>query len=45
MAEYQRKEVDLSLSLLLEMMDALKGYGSDIIVVGGWAPYFLLKSF
>jgi hypothetical protein len=45
MAEYQRKEVDLSLSLLLEMMDALKGYGSDIIVVGGWAPYFVLKSF
>lgn len=45
MAEYKRKEVDASLSLLLEIMDALKSYGSDIVVVGGWAPYFLLKSF
>jgi hypothetical protein len=44
-AEYKRKEVDASLSLLLEIMDALKRYGSDIVVVGGWAPYFLLKSF
>jgi len=44
-AECQREKVDFSLSLLLEMMDALKGYGSDIVVVGGWAPYFLLKSF
>jgi hypothetical protein len=42
---YQRKEVDVSLALLLEMMDALKGYGADVVVVGGWAPYFLLKSF
>lgn len=45
MAKYERKEVDVSLSLLLELMDALKGYGSDVVVVGGWAPYFLLKSF
>jgi hypothetical protein len=40
--QYPRKEVDVSLALLLEMMDALKGYGADIIVVGVWAPYFLL---
>ncbi len=45
MAEYEPKEVDISFSLLLELMDALKGYGSDVVVAGGWAPYFLLKSF
>jgi hypothetical protein len=45
MAEYKSKEVDISFSLLLELMDALKGYGSDVVVIGGWAPYFLLKSF
>jgi len=37
--------VDTSFSLLLELMDSLKGYGSDVVVIGGWAPYFLLKSF
>jgi hypothetical protein len=42
---YQWKEVDVSLALRLEMTDALKGYGADVVVVGGWAPYFLLKSF
>jgi hypothetical protein len=45
MAEYEPKEVDISFSLLLELMDALKRYGSDVVVIGGWAPYFLLKSF
>jgi hypothetical protein len=45
MAEYEPKEVDTSFSLLLELMDSLKGYGSDVVVIGGWAPYFLLKSF
>jgi hypothetical protein len=45
MAEYEPKEVDISSSLLLELMDALKRYGSDVVVIGGWAPYFLLKSF
>lgn len=29
--------------MLLEVIDALKGYGSDVVVVGGWAPYFLLQ--
>jgi hypothetical protein len=45
MAEYEPKEVDISFSLLLELMDALKRYGSDVVVIGDWAPYFLLKSF
>ncbi len=45
MAEYEPKEVDISFSLLLELMDALKGYGSDVVVIGGWAPYFFSRVF
>lgn len=45
MSEYSHKQVAISLSLLLEILDALKGYGTDVIVVGGWAPYLLLKDF
>ncbi len=43
MAPYDKDETDISLSMLLEVIDALKGYGADVIVVGGWAPYFLLQ--
>ena len=43
MAEYQQDQTEISLSMLLEVIDALKGYGSDVVVVGGWAPYFLLQ--
>jgi hypothetical protein len=43
MPEYAQDDTEISLSLLLEVIDALKGYGSDVIVVGGWAPYFLLQ--
>jgi hypothetical protein len=43
MAQYAKDDTDISLSMLLEVIDALKGYGTDIVVVGGWAPYFLLQ--
>jgi hypothetical protein len=43
MAEYAQVQTEISLSMLLEVIDALKGYGSDVVVVGGWAPYFLLQ--
>lgn len=43
MAQYQQDQTEISLSMLLEVIDALKGYGSDVVVVGGWAPYFLLQ--
>jgi hypothetical protein len=43
MAEYPQDQIEISLSMLLEVIDALKGYGSDVVVVGGWAPYFLLQ--
>jgi len=43
MAQYQHDQTEISLSMLLEVIDALKAYGSDVVVVGGWAPYFLLQ--
>ena len=45
MVQYTKDETDISLSMLLEVIDALKGYGADIVVVGGWAPYFLLQKY
>lgn len=45
MAQYPQKQVDVTLALLFEILDALKGYGEDVVLVGGWAPYFLLKKF
>ena len=45
MAQYLQDETEISLSMLLEVVDALKGYGSDVIIVGGWAPYLLLQKF
>ena len=35
MAGYAKDETEISLSMLLEVIDALKVYGSDVIVVGG----------
>lgn len=43
MVQYAKDAAEISLSMLLEVLDALKGYGADIVVVGGWAPYFLLQ--
>ena len=37
MAQYRQDETDSSLSMLLEVVDALKGYGADVVIVGGWA--------
>jgi hypothetical protein len=44
MAQYRQDETDISLSMLLEVVDALKGYGADVVIVGGWAPYLLLRN-
>ena len=43
MTQYKQDQAEISLSMLLEVIDALKGYGSNVVVVGGWAPYFLLQ--
>jgi hypothetical protein len=45
MAQYPQKQIDISLALLFEIVDALKGYRDDVVLVGGWAPYFVLKRF
>jgi len=44
MAQYHQDETDSSLSMLLEVVDALKGYGADVVIVGGWAPYLLRQN-
>lgn len=36
---------DISLSHLLELMQLLHSYNEGLVVVGGWAPYFLLKQY
>ena len=40
---YENEITTLSLSLLLELLCLLKGYSEDMVLVGGWVPYFLLK--
>lgn len=44
-ADYPQEITELSKSVLLEIMTLLKGYSKNIILVGGWVPYFLLKRF
>jgi hypothetical protein len=38
-----RQRTELALQLLLELVEHLKAYKDHIILVGGWAPYFLLN--
>lgn len=43
--DYPEDITKLSKSVLLEIMTLLKGYKDNIVLVGGWVPYFLLKKF
>jgi len=43
--DYPEEITQLSKSVLLEIMTLLKGYKDNIILVGGWVPYFLLQKF
>jgi len=45
MAEYEPKEVDISFSLLLELMDALKRYGSNVVVIAAGRRTFFSRVF
>jgi hypothetical protein len=38
---YNREITEASKSALLELCLALRSYKSDIILAGGWAPYFI----
>ncbi len=41
--DYSKKETALALQLLLELVEHLKAYKDHIVLVGGWAPYFLIE--
>jgi hypothetical protein len=42
---FANDEAHISQSVLLELMTILGRYRNDLYLVGGWAPYFLLKQF
>lgn len=42
---FENDEANFSQSILLELMTILGRYRESIYLVGGWAPYFLLKRF
>lgn len=43
--DYPNEITELSKSVLLELMALLKGYKDQIVLVGGWVPYFLLQKY
>ena len=43
-SNYGKEEVEISLSVLVELMTILGNYRDNIVLIGGWVPYFLLDS-
>lgn len=43
--DYEEGLTAASLSALLELGVTLRSYSDSIVLVGGWAPYFLIRSF
>lgn len=43
-SNYGKEEVEISLSVLVELMTVLGNYRDNIVLIGGWVPYFLLDS-
>ena len=41
--DYGKKEVDACLSVLVELMTILGEFRDNIVLVGGWIPYFLME--
>lgn len=41
-SDYQKEEVDICLSVLLELMTILGTYRENIVLIGGWTPWFLV---
>jgi len=39
---YEKKEVSICLSVIVEIMTILGSYRDSIILIGGWVPYFIL---
>lgn len=44
-ADYTSDETEASKSVLVELFLILKSYSDALVLVGGWAPYFILKRF
>lgn len=44
-SHFENNEANQSQAVLLELMTILGKYRKDLYLVGGWAPYFLLKMF
>jgi len=42
---YAREMTEVSKSALLELGLSLKRYHDDIVLTGGWAPYFISKGY
>ena len=42
--DYSKKEVDACLSVLVELMTILGEFRDNIVLVGGWIPYFLMEN-
>ncbi|MGM0365065.1 MAG: hypothetical protein ACQEP5_00860 [Actinomycetota bacterium] len=43
-SNYGKEEVKISLSVLVELMTVLGNYRNNIVLIGGWVPYFILDS-
>ena len=41
-SNYEKKEVDICLSVIVEIMTVLGRHKNNIILIGGWVPYFIL---
>ncbi len=40
-SEYGRREVDAAKSVLIDLMQILGEYREQMVLVGGWVPFFL----
>ena len=43
-ADYPDEVVEVSKSAMLELWRSLRKYNEAMILVGGWAPYFILET-
>jgi len=41
-SNYGKKEVNICLSVIVEIMTILGSYRDNIVLIGGWVPYFIL---
>jgi len=44
-SDYSPEIVEVSKSVLAELITALKKYYEALVLIGGWAPYFILQKF